>query len=610
MLNNLKNDFYFFKYLWKFSKSYVVSQALISIINGLLPLVYIIIPRLIIDELILGNNFNTIIQYIIIYAAIQLSGSLVVSFLNEKYVNLNGHLYSMHFLLLINEKTMTLDMEQLDSPETHQKIALAQDIIYKGIGIGMINSFFNASTSFIMILSASAIISVANTNLLYIIVVFSVITVILSMKTENWYISQRDENIYLTRVLNYFIKIMGDKNNAKEMKLFKFYDWIMKKYYETLKDLKLRLERIYSWSLKIKIINIFSENIKSNGIYLYLAFKAFKKEITIGEFTQFFAATGQLSNAIITLAGFFTQLNTNGKYIESFKQFMEMTSNIETSEYNNVKGQIIEEHKKEEFNIKFENVSFKYPGAQSNVLDSINYTFEYGKVYVIVGENGAGKTTLINLISRLYDPKEGIIYLNGTPINEIDYREYRNNFSIVFQDFKYYAFTVAENVALNKYAKNNKEIEDKIECCLKKANLYDKIISLPHGINTQLDKVFYDDGTILSGGESQKLALARALFRDSKIIILDEPSAALDPISEDELLKNFRDISSDKMVIYISHRLTCASMADEILFIKNGTIHESGSHEYLMSRGGDYAKYYNTQAKYYKTNEDYRTIGA
>ncbi|GEM_PF-236134 len=610
MWNNLKNDFYFFKYLWKFSKSYVISQALISIINGLLPLVYIIIPRLIIDELILGNNFNTIIQYVIIYAAIQLVGSLAISYLNEKYVNLNGHLYSMHFLLLINEKTVSLDMEQLDSPETHQKIALAQDIIYKGIGIGMINGFFNAATSFIMIVSTSVIISAANTNLLYIIVVFSVISVILSMKTENWYISQRDENIYLTRVLNYFIRIMGDKSNAKEMKLFKFYDWIMGKYYETLRELKLRLKRIYSWSLKIKIINIISENIKSNGIYLYLALKAFRREITIGEFNQFFAATGQLSNAIITLAGFFTQLNINGKYIESFRQFMELHSNIETSEGNNAKNLTIKESEETKLNIQFENVSFGYPGEQSNVLENINYTFEYGKVYVIVGENGAGKTTLINLISRLYDPKEGAIYLNGTPINEIDYREYRNNFSIVFQDFKYYAFTVAENVALNKYVKNNKEIENKIEACLKKANLYDKISSLSHGINTQLDKVFYDDGTILSGGESQKLALARALFRNSKIIILDEPSAALDPISEDELLKNFKDLSSDKMVIYISHRLTCASLADEIIFIKNRTIHESGSHEYLMSSGGDYARYYNTQAKYYKSIEDCRTIDA
>lgn len=604
IFNNLKNNIYFLKYVIQFSKSYVISQAFISIINGLTPLIYIIIPKLIIDELIIGNNFNFIIYYVIIYIAVQLLSSLVTSYLNEKYINLNGHLYSMHFLLLINKKIVSLDMAQLDLPETHQKIALAQDIIYKGIGIGLINNFFNALTSILIILSTSAIISVANINLLFIIIFFSVLSIFLSIKTENWYISQRDENVYLTRVLNYYIRVMGDKNNAKEMRLFKFSDWLMKKYYETLNQLKIRLEKIYSWSFKIKIISIIAENIKSNGIYLYLAWMAFRKSITIGEFTQYFSATGQLSNAIITFANFFTQLNINGKYIESFRAFMELESDIENTNNKNINKEYEQKFCDNESNngkmqIRFENVSFSYPGTNYNILENINYKFEFGKVYVIVGENGAGKTTLINLISRLYEPTEGTIYLNDVPINEIDYREYRSNFSIVFQDFKYYAFTVAENVALNEYDEKDKSNEDKINSCLKKAGLFEKIKLLHSGIHTNLDKVFYDDGIILSGGENQKLALARALFRDSNVIILDEPSSALDPVSEDELLNSFKDLSLNKMVIYISHRLTCASSADEIIFIKNKTIHENGSHKDLINKNYDYAKYYNTQAKHY-----------
>jgi len=249
--------------------------------------------------------------------------------------------------------------------------------------------------------------------------------------------------------------------------------------------------------------------------------------------------------------------------------------------------------------IKFEDVSFAYPNVKSNTLENINFTFESGKVYLIVGENGAGKTTLINLLARLYEPTKGTIYFNNTPINEINHKTYRSNFSIVFQDFKYFSFTVAENVALDKYKEGSKQIDEKIISNLKKAGTWEKINSLPNGINTNLDKIFYEDGVILSGGENQKLALARALFRDTGIIMLDEPSSALDPISEDELLNSFKEIASNKMVIFISHRLTCAKSADQILFIKNNTIYETGSHQELMDRNGDYAQYYKTQAKHY-----------
>ncbi len=590
----LNNNLHFFKYVLDFSKSYVIGQAIVAFINGISPLVFILIPRYIIDELIDGKNFTKIILLVLIYIISQLLTSLISAIINEKYINLNGHLYAMHFLLTINKKIISLDMAQLDLPETHQKIALAQDIVYKGIGVSLINSFFECITSIVGIISTSIIIVTVDIRLLFIIVGFSLIAIYLNIKNENWRINQREENIYLTRVLNYFISIMGNNVNAKEMRMFGFSDWLMGKYHKTLKNLKERLKKLYSKSLAIKAVSIFSENIKSNGIYLYLAWKAFNRNISIGEFTQYFAATSQLSSSILDFISFFAQININGKYIDSFLAFMKLESNIERDNLDNKK--VI---KKQNLQIRLENISFAYPNSKQNTLENINFTFEQGKVYVIVGENGAGKTTLINLLGRLYEPTKGTIYLNDIPINEIDYREYRNNFSIVFQDFKYYSFSIAENVALNKYKENSKEIDEIIMSCIKKAGLIKKINSLPNGINTHLDKIFYDDGVILSGGESQKLALARALFRDTDIIMLDEPSSALDPISEDELLNSFKDIALDKMVIYISHRLSCAKTSDQIIFIKNNTIHETGSHQELIEKNGDYAQYYNTQAKYY-----------
>jgi len=262
---------------------------------------------------------------------------------------------------------------------------------------------------------------------------------------------------------------MGESSSAKEMKMFGFVDWIMNKYLTTLSFLRIRLKKLYNTSMNIKIVSIIGENLKSNGIYLYLAWKTFIGNITVGQFSQYFTATSQLSSAILNFVGFITQLNINGKYIESFREFMELESDIKRNNdilLKNGEIKTIESVLKgNDLTIRLENVYFAYPGTDKYVLENINYVFEYGKVYVIVGENGAGKSTLINLISGLYEPTSGTIYLNDIPINQIDYMDYRNIFSIVFQDFKYFSFTIAENVALNK---SNDSNEFKISSIFKK----------------------------------------------------------------------------------------------------------------------------------------------
>lgn len=597
----LSNNIYFFKYVYKFSKAYVISQAIIAFIDGLLPLVYIIIPKLIIDELINGNDFNKIIKYIAIYFIIQVCSSIFKIYISQRYINLNSHLYAMHFLLLINKKILSLDMKQLDNPQTHQKLALAQDIIYKGIGVNLINNIFSSLSNIILIISTSLIIITADIKLLFIIIVFCVFSVFMNLKAENWRINQRNENIYLTRILNYYIKIIGDKSCAKEIRIFGFIDWLMNKYYNTLKSLKERLKTLYTTIMHINIVSSLAEYLKSNGIYLYLAWKTFNRQMTIGEFSQYFSATNQLSTSILNFVNFLTQFTVNSKYIDSFKEFMEMESDIELQNSNllslNKLKSIDSVINKGKLALRLENVSFAYPNSEENALQNINYTFEYGKSYVIVGENGVGKSTLINLLCRLYEPTSGTIYLNNIPINEFDYKEYKALFSIVFQDFKYFEFNISENITLNKQILD--ENEERVENCLNQAGLKNKIDKLPKGIKTPIGKTFYYDGIILSGGESQKLALARTLFREAPIIILDEPSSALDPISEDYLLNKFAQISKNKLIIYISHRLTCLNKADQIIYMKNKTIYESGTHSELMKSSKDYANYYNLQAKHY-----------
>ena len=367
----------------------------------------------------------------------------------------------------------------------------------------------------------------------------------------------------------------------------------MKKYRETLASLKKRLKNLYRKSLQIRLIRILSETAKSCGIYLYLAWLACLRKITVGEFSQYFNAAAQFSESLLDLGTFFMNLNVNGNYIDSFRDFMELEPMMKKDGTESVA-------EKDRLMLSLSHVRFHYRGSEKLILDDINYTFEQGKVYVLVGENGAGKTTLIQLLCRLYEPDEGTVCLNHVAADQFPLEEYRSMFSIVFQDFHYFAFTVGENIAFGEYEGKKETVQERIRQALKKAGLKKKVESLPKGMDTYLDKIFYEDGTVLSGGENQKLALARALFHEAKILILDEPCSALDPLAEDALFHAFQETAKDKITIYISHRLSSAVLADHVLFLKNGKIWESGSHEELLQKGGDYAEYYHAQAKYYQ----------
>ncbi|PWM73396.1 MAG: ABC transporter ATP-binding protein [Oscillospiraceae bacterium] len=249
------------------------------------------------------------------------------------------------------------------------------------------------------------------------------------------------------------------------------------------------------------------------------------------------------------------------------------------------------------------NDSVKYNDDNQCVLNNISFSFEMGKVYSLIGTNGAGKTTLLNLLCRLYDVTDGEILYNGVPIKQYNIDSYRALFSSVFQQTKTFALSIAENVALDKYRVGDHEQRKTIYAIFQRIGMGDFIDSLPDGIDTQMGKTFDENGVILSGGQMQKIAIARALFRDSEILLFDEPSSALDPIAEDEFFNVLRSVSGGKMVFYVSHRLSSAIFADEILFIRDHKIFAHGPHFELLRTCLEYYEYYNAQAKYYQTEE-------
>ena len=248
------------------------------------------------------------------------------------------------------------------------------------------------------------------------------------------------------------------------------------------------------------------------------------------------------------------------------------------------------------YEIALENVSFKYPGSEKYILKNVNLTLHAGEKLAVVGLNGAGKTTIVKLLCGFYDPTEGRVTLNGTDIRELRRRDYYKMFSAVFQSFSLLASTVAANVAQSEDDIDMQRVRD----CAAMAGLTEKIESLPQGYDTLMNRDVYEDAIMLSGGETQRLMLARALYKNSPIIMLDEPTAALDPIAEAELYEKYGDMTSGKSSVYISHRLASTRFCDRILFIEDGGIAEQGTHDELLAKGGRYAELFEVQSRYYK----------
>ena len=328
------------------------------------------------------------------------------------------------------------------------------------------------------------------------------------------------------------------------------------------------------------------------GAYLLEALKVVTGAVTVGAFTQYVGALNQFGGACFTLIAVHGNLQKICTYMEEFLDFLD-------TENQHVRGSIpVEKRTDGEYEIVFEHVSFQYPGTEKLVLQDVDCRIRVGGKLAVVGKNGAGKTTFIKLLCRLYEPTSGRITLNGVDIRKYDEEEYRSLFGVVFQDFKLFAFPVWENVTAGR-GRNEARIWEVLE----QADAGSLVRGMPGGLDTYLYKDM-GDGVEISGGEAQKLALARALYRDAPVVILDEPTAALDPKAEAEVYARFHEMVKGRTSVYISHRMSSCRFCDDIIVFDNGRIVERGSHEALFAAGGSYASMWNAQAKYYNAEEN------
>jgi ATP-binding cassette subfamily B protein len=412
---------------------------------------------------------------------------------------------------------------------------------------------------------------------------------------NEWGYRHREEESEYIRQLDYLDRAARELTLAKDIRIFGLRPWIDELYAKSMASFMAFHHKAQGISVWAGIIDLILTFFRNAVAYAYLISLVLKNGLSVSEFLLYFSAVGGFTAWVSGILGGFGTLHKQSLDLSTVRECLEYPEPFQFED-----GEHIKAGKDRPHEIRLEHVSFRYPGADKDTLTNINLTLHPGEKLAVVGPNGAGKTTLIKLISGFLDPTEGRVLLDGKDIRTFDRREYYTLFSAVFQNFSLLAGTVATNVA-----QDDRDIDmERVKTCIDKAGLRKKIESLKHGYDTYLNREVYEDAVLLSGGETQRLMLARALYKDAPFLILDEPTAALDPIAESEMYQKYNEMTLGKSSVYISHRLASTRFCDRILMLADGGIAEEGTHEELLKMGGKYAALFEVQSRYYREEGD------
>ena len=556
------------------------------------------IGKLVIDMIQASAGGGDIMPLVKLVAATT-AAELFIMWLNTISTVKTGLGFTYVRLMIIKEriaKTLDMDYEALETPEMLDRLQKAKRATagdWQGVQ-GMMTYMQVLFTQIISIIIAVIIMTSFDPLIILVIAVLSYIQFLYfehirkKDKKEMW-----DAMMPHWRKLEYMENVTTDFSYAKDIRLFGMKKFLAKKqkdvYDEELRHwIKSRQYWIYN--------SIFSHGISLVRQFIitgWLVYSVIAKGLSIGNFTLYLASAGAFSNAINEVLSALSALRERSAHTDDYRSFMDIPGDSGKD--------TIPVPRADKYVFTFENVSFRYKGQEKYALKNLNITIAAGEKLAVVGLNGAGKSTFIKLLLRLYDVTEGRILMNGTDIRRFDRAEYYRLFSPAFQDVTVFAFPMAENVSMSPPDETDR---DKAEKCVREAGLGDKMDKLEKGIDTELLKVLYDDGVDLSGGEKQKLALARALYKGSDVIVLDEPTAALDALAEYRLYKSFNGLVGNRTAVYISHRLSSTRFCDRVAMFKDGEMTETGTHEELMAKNGDYAEMFRVQAQYYVEDRD------
>ena len=592
----MNNIIYALKTSWKASPSRVILEFIVRLLYRLYNVYHTVF--------LLGYVFNAIendgnVYYLFLLVGISIILMVAYDYLAAWYYNAYKPYVDQdvfrEYNMLIYKKAAEVDLECYENPEFYNKYTKTlNEMAYRFESV--LSDAVETAVDILMNSYLFAVIFQLDVFAVAICFVPLFIKYIIGKKLNTERFKLFTDNVEHNRRKDYIKRTVYLKDYSKEIRTSNIFSLLNEKFKTASYEI---MRNIQKYGVKIAVLDFFNISLVVIFTYfiaiLYASYRALVAQtLSIGDYIILVNAVSRLSALLVGFVDKILRFNENSKYISNIRDFIDLKSKMPSGK-DHISGNL-------PIRIEFKNVYYTYPGQVKPCLDNINLSVGAGEKIAIVGLNGAGKTTLVKLLMRLYDVSEGEILINGTNIKDYDKNEYRAIFSTVFQDFRIFAATVAENVLLDTVGKKDNEIDD----ALSNSGIYQTLIEKcgEHFRDKVLTKEFDNEGLVLSGGEFQKIAIARAFIKRGGVAVLDEPSSALDPIAEKEMFEKLLSACKDKTVIFISHRLSAAALADRIYVMDNGRIAEHGTHEQLMGLKGIYYKMYVKQNKRFSNSGD------
>ncbi len=604
---------YIFKLVWETNPFYLFAMAFVALCSGLFPILGAYITANLLQEIsdayVLAMELkdslatSALIKQVteqvnvFLWIGLQLAYSFansIITTLNSTVVAIAGEKVANHIKVKVITKAKNIDVAQFDSPEFYEKLENAtREASFRPVQI--LNASFNMISSLISMISFIIALIILSPWAPLIIIAFALPAAIVKFVygRKNFMYARRHSKD--RRQMEYYSALMTNKDIVKEVRIFNLSDTIIGKFKATFnkyfKGLKKLILRENMWHTIIAL----AHGLVNAGLFVFVAYQVFQGKMNIGDYSFYSGSLTSVIACVSSVVAATATIYQGTLFIDNLIEFNKLEPQIvpNTNEPLDIERHIAH-------TIEFKDVCFSYPGSDRQVINNVSFTLEGGTTTVLVGLNGAGKTTLIKLLTRLYDPTSGVILLDGKDIRNYDLTKLYEIYGTIFQDFAKYAMTIEENIYFGDIDKG--VIDEDIKKAASESGASDFIEKLPNAYQTHLTKLFEHDGTELSIGQWQKLSVARAFYSDSDIMILDEPTASLDALAEQQIFNQFEKLTRGKTSIFVSHRLSSATTADKIIVLEYGCVVEEGTHKELMEAKGKYFELFTTQAKRYIDN--------
>lgn len=589
----MKKLVHFMKLAWSVSPAYMLLQLLQSVLGAAKTLLNVILPMLLVNELTGEKDVERLVLYAAFIVVNNVGMTLMDNVLN-RFSSVLKEKSSNGMLKLMSEKVMNLEYSYLENPTYLDLKERAVFAINNQSAISQLVSIvFQTLTQLLTMTGLLAILATLGPVLIVVLVVGTLLMLWIYSGVSKVQMEVMQEIIPINRRYGYYLNLGIDKGAQKDIRLYDMSGMITGRTMEFAGD---TCDKFDNMQLKMGKamgqMGAVSEGVAAFS-YGYVGFRTlsdfFGPKLTLGALTMYVSAAINVSNMVVGLGSSIVMLLQFLSWLDPYMEFMALAEETKQEGGLLFRGEVE--------TIEFKNVTFTYPNAENPVLKNISFSVKKGEKISIVGLNGAGKSTLVKLICRMYKADSGEILVNGKNIYDYDYLSYMNTISAVFQDYRLFNFTIAENISCQAKDADTERIENLVE----EVGLKEKVEELPQGILSRFGKDYDQEGIELSGGQGQKIAIARALYKKASMVILDEPASALDPIAEAEIYEKFNSLVEDKTAIYISHRMSSSVFCDKILIIDGGTVADYDTHENLMKKTESlYYKLFQSQAENYR----------